>query len=96
MNLCEVLASQESNSLAPQAMEKIHSALLYSSIGFGSGMLLFYLRYGFDMQDRIMTPYLPVLAYMSLKELGNENPTSQDALEESRSTLTLAAKGLSV
>lgn len=96
MNLCEFLTSQGSNTLAPQAMKKVNRALSQSRDSFECIMLLFYLRHGYDMHDRIMTQYLSVLAYMSLKQLGDRNLASQQDVEESRGILHLAAKGLSV
>lgn len=57
-------------------------------------MLLFYLRHGYDMQDRIMTQYLSILAYMSLKQL--QHPLSQQEVQENRGILNIAAKGVNV
>lgn len=57
-------------------------------------MLLFYLRHGYAMQDRIMTQYLSILAYMSLKHL--RDPVSQQEVQENRGILNIAAKGVSV
>jgi hypothetical protein len=57
-------------------------------------MLLFYLRHGYDMQDRIMTQYLSILAYMALKQL--HDPASQQEVQENRGILNIAAKGVSV
>ncbi|KAF5639432.1 nitrate assimilation regulatory nirA [Fusarium tjaetaba] len=96
MNLCEFLVSRDGNTLAPEANKKVHHALSQSRDSFVSIMLLFYLRHGYDMQDRIMTQYLSILAYMSLKQLGDRSLTSQEDVEESRGLVYLAAKGLSV
>lgn len=57
-------------------------------------MLLFYLRHGYEMQDRIMTQYLSILAYMSMKKL--RDPASQQEVHENRGILNIAAKGVSV
>ncbi|KAF4434910.1 nitrate assimilation regulatory nirA [Fusarium acutatum] len=96
MNLCEFLISCDGNTLAPEALKKVNRALSQSRDSFLSIMLLFYLRHGYDMQDRVMTQYLSILAYMSLKQLGDRNLTLQDDIEESRGILHLAAKGISV
>ncbi|SCO81443.1 related to nitrate assimilation regulatory protein nirA [Fusarium oxysporum] len=96
MNLCEFLISHDGNTLAQEAMKKVNRALSQSRDSFESIMLLFYLRHGYDMEDRIMTQYLSILAYMSLKQLGDRNLTLKDDIEESRGILHLAAKGISV
>lgn len=57
-------------------------------------MLLFYLRHGYAMQDRIMTQYLSILAYMSLRQL--QHPISQEEVQKNRGILNIAARGVSV
>ncbi|CAG7565821.1 unnamed protein product [Fusarium equiseti] len=94
INVCEFLLSQKNPTLVPEAQRKATQALTDSCNGFESTMLLFYLRHGYDMQDRIMTQYLSILAYMSLKQL--RDPLSQQEVQENRSVLNIAAKGVSV
>ncbi|PNP78142.1 hypothetical protein FNYG_08459 [Fusarium nygamai] len=96
MNLCEFLISRDGNTLASEATKKVNRALSQSRDSFVSIMLLFYLRHGYDMQDRIMTQYLSILAYMPLKQLNDRSLVSQEDIEENRGILYLAAKGLSV
>ncbi|RFN50766.1 nitrate assimilation regulatory protein nira [Fusarium flagelliforme] len=94
INVCEFLISQKNPTLAPEAQRTVTQALTDSCNGFESIMLLFYLRHGYDMQDRIMTQYLSILAYMALKQL--RGPVSQQEVQENRGILTIAAKGVSV
>ncbi|KAG5750591.1 hypothetical protein H9Q72_001852 [Fusarium xylarioides] len=96
MNLCEFLISRDGNTLTPEAVKKVNRASSQSHDSFVSIMLLFYLRHGYDMQDRIMTQYLSILAYMSLKQLGDRNLALQDDIDEGGGILHLAAKGISV
>ncbi|KYG13716.1 hypothetical protein FVEG_17682 [Fusarium verticillioides 7600] len=96
MNLCEFLISHDGNTLTPVANKKVHRALSQSRHSFVSIMLLFYLRQCYDMQDRIMTQYLSIPAYLSLKQLNDRSLVSQEDIEENRGILYLAAKGLSV
>ena len=58
-------------------------------------MLLFYLRHGFETENMIMTHFLSTLAHISLAKLANPDQLTPSEAEETRSTLNVAAQGLS-
>lgn len=67
--------------------------LVHSRACFEAIIRLYYLRHGYEYSDTYMTHDLTVLAFMALARAGTTLSTETD-VEETRSTLILAAKGL--
>jgi hypothetical protein len=81
--------------VAVQPVDEEHSALQLAadaSSQFETLMRLYYLRHGFENADMFLTTSLNLLGFKSLNRI-NANIASPD-LDEIRSTLILAAKGL--
>ena len=96
MNLCELLvALHESHPPVSVDEERTKRALSRSRVSFQTAMLLFYFRHGFETEDCIMTHFLSTLAHISLVKLANKDHLAPGEAEETRSTLNLAAEGLS-
>ena len=102
MNLCKLSIIGTDIDISDASSQTDLTALLsHSRVCFETILRLYYLRHGFEHSDIYITHHLQVLAFMALDQLRSTEPKSPDPpsetsrLDDVRSALILAAKGLS-
>ena len=102
MNLCKLsTVSTDMDMIDASSQSNLAALSSHSRVCFETILRLYYLRHGFEHSDIYITHHLQVLAFMALEQLRSTEPKSTDApaevsrLEDVRSALILAAKGLS-
>lgn len=93
INLSDLLASPET-VLADTWRVNPLELLTDSKISFETIMRLYYLRHGFENSDLFIGHALNVLANMAMAQTKSASSSNAQELDDARSTLLLAAKGL--
>ena len=93
MNLSQLLASPEAAMADPKRLRPLE-LLAESKRSFETILRLYYLRHGFEHSDTYMAHGWNVLANMALARIKSATKPSNQELDDARSTLLLAAKGL--
>jgi hypothetical protein len=97
INLYELLVASSETVVTDTLLKNASEVLAHSKICFETIMRLYYLHHGFESSDTYMAHDLDVLAYMAnaqLKSTSSSNDHLMEGLDDARSTLILAAKGL--
>lgn len=101
IGLCAIPISQENEDVSIENVGNVQLELAHSRICFETIMRQYYLRHGFETADAQLAHNLVILAYKGLSHLkpltGDDKMPDRilTSREEARSTLILAAKGLS-
>ncbi|KAF2634761.1 nitrate assimilation regulatory protein nirA [Massarina eburnea CBS 473.64] len=97
--LCETVLNDTTASIFGSPRAGTQLLLAYSKMAFETLMRLYYLRHGFEGCDCYLIQDLQVLAYLAQNQLKGVTDGTVDGrvkVEEARSTLFLAAKGLHI
>src|ERR1700759_5378659 len=98
INLCELMVTSSEPTEVNRQLGNPQSLLSHSKMCFESLMRMYYLRHGFARSDTYLAHDLAVLAFMAQDRLkllsSSEADDSPASVEDTRSTLILAAKGL--
>ncbi|OAQ69979.1 nitrate assimilation regulatory protein nirA [Pochonia chlamydosporia 170] len=98
INLHELVTGKSSCLVTESDWNMARLALETSRTNFEALMRLYYLRHGYETSDTYLTHTLAVMAFMSLGQLSSAvastDSVSLNDIEDLRSTVYLAAKGL--
>lgn len=97
IHVCELLVAPPVVDLNVASQRNPHSLLTYSWACFETLIRIYYLRHGFESTDSYLLHHLTMLAFRSLDSLKSvqvRDGCSPEDVEDLRSTVFLAAKGL--